>query len=131
MSLLYKSLTYHSGGHDFCEKNYEYTPAITEFWNAITSLLMVIAGASTLIQSMRIQNKFAQYIVRSDNKRRSWSIFFTVFDTISLGLLIVGFGSVHFHGTLSRFGQIVDEWNMVLSALGFNLCLRLALTDSH
>ncbi|RKO97739.1 hypothetical protein CXG81DRAFT_11240, partial [Caulochytrium protostelioides] len=63
---------------DFCETNYEVSPFLAEFWNAISSLAM----------------------------------FF-------IGIMIVGLGSLAFHGTLVRATQAWDELPMLISTNAF------------
>lgn len=76
---------------DWCEQNYAVTPYVAEFFNTVSSLAMVIAGV--LGASRRTL----------DGRVR-----------IAFGLLVlVGVGSIAFHGTLRRELQMLDELPML------------------
>ena len=76
---------------DWCEQNYAVTPYVAEFFNTVSSLAMVIAGV--LGASRR----------SLDGRVR-----------IAFGLLVlVGVGSLAFHGTLRRELQMLDELPML------------------
>ena len=76
---------------DWCEQNYAVTPYVAEFWNTLSSLSMVIAGAVGLAS-----RRFAREI------------------RLAFGLLIlVGLGSIAFHGTLRFELQMLDELPML------------------
>ena len=76
---------------DWCEQNYAVTPFIAEFWNTLSSLTMVVAGLiglSTRRFSREIRLAFAL-------------------------LVLVGLGSIAFHGTLRFELQMLDELPML------------------
>ncbi len=76
---------------DWCEQNYAVTPWVAEFWNTLSSLAMVIAGllgVSTRRFAAEIRFAFAL-------------------------LLVVGLGSIAFHGTLRFELQMLDELPML------------------
>jgi dihydroceramidase len=76
---------------DWCEQNYAVTPFIAEFWNTVSSLAMVIAG-----------------LVGLSNRRFAREI------RVAFGLLVlVGLGSIAFHGTLRFELQMLDELPML------------------
>ena len=76
---------------DWCEQNYVVTRFVAEFWNTVSSLAMVAAGLVGL--SIR---RFAREI------------------RVAFGLLVlVGLGSVAFHGTLRFELQMLDELPML------------------
>ncbi len=76
---------------DWCEANYAVTPWVAEFWNTLSSLAMVVAG-----------------VVGASSRRLVREV------RVAFGLLVlVGVGSIAFHGTL-RFGlQMLDELPML------------------
>jgi dihydroceramidase len=78
---------------DWCELNYAVTPYVCEFFNSLSSLAMVAAGALGIFLHRR------------------------VFDTqmlFAFGLLsLVGLGSIAFHGTLRFELQLFDEIPML------------------
>ena len=76
---------------DWCEQNYAVTPFVAEFWNTLSSLAMVTAGLVGLSS-----RRFAREI------------------RVAFGLLVlVGLGSVAFHGTLRFELQMLDELPML------------------
>ncbi len=75
---------------DWCEKNYEVVSFIAEFWNTISSLMLLYAGAYGMLQHWNLKGNI-----------------------IFLVLAIVGIGSVFFHGTLTLFTQMMDEIPMI------------------
>ena len=76
---------------DWCEQNYVVTRFVAEFWNSVSSLAMVAAGLVGLSS-----RRFAKAI------------------RVAFGLLVlVGLGSVAFHGTLRFELQMLDELPML------------------
>ena len=72
---------------DFCELNYQHSHYIAEFFNALSSFLLVLFGV------MSIRN--------------------TRFKICGIFLMMVGFGSVLFHSTLLYRLQLLDELPML------------------
>jgi len=86
---------------DWCEPNYVVTPYIAEFFNTISSVpisLFAILGImlSRQYASTEIRYSFAYFVV-----------------------VLVGVGSVLFHGTLRRVAQACDELPMLYAAFVF------------
>jgi len=79
---------------DWCEPNYVHSIYVAEWYNTLSSLAVVFMGVSGMILSA----------IYSYKKR-----FFLSF----LAMLVVGCGSVAFHGTLLFQGQALDELPMV------------------
>ena len=76
---------------DWCEQNYAVTPYVAEFFNTLSSLAMVIAGV------LGARRRSLDGRVR-----------------VAFGLLVlVGLGSIAFHGTLRRQLQMLDELPML------------------
>ncbi len=76
---------------DWCEQNYVVTRFVAEFWNTVSSLAMVAAGLVG-ISSRRFVREIR----------------------LAFGLLIlVGLGSIAFHGTLRFELQMLDELPML------------------
>ncbi|CEG40964.1 alkaline phytoceramidase [Plasmopara halstedii] len=86
---------------DWCENNYEISYYIAEFWNTTSNALFVVLGLYGLYRS--IQMKFEPR-----------------FHLQFLGVMITGFGSAMFHGTLQHVYQQCDETPMVWSILVWN-----------
>jgi len=89
-----------SSDYDWCETNYLVTPYIAEFFNTVSSLGVVLAGAIFFRLTKTYAYGFRFYVA-------------------SVGLTIIGLGSVAFHGTLKRWGQVLDEVPMLWSSLIF------------
>lgn len=88
---------------DWCEPNYVVTYYVAEFWNATSSLWMVVLGVFGMVALAT---------------RRRFLMMFA-------GLTMVGLGSAAFHGTLLRPAQALDELPMVfLSLLGVWIVLH-------
>jgi len=78
---------------DWCEVNYAMTPFVCEFFNTVSSLAMVAAGALGVFLHRRVFDR--------------WTL-------VAFGLLgLVGVGSVAFHGTLRFEFQMLDELPML------------------
>ena len=79
---------------DWCEANYVVTPHIAEFWNTVSSLLIILTGSLGLATAFR-QGYRSRFLV-------PYAI-----------LILVGSGSTIFHATLTYWGQALDELTMV------------------
>jgi len=79
---------------DWCEQNYAVTPWVAEFWNTLSSLAMVAAGAVGAVGASA--RRFAGEI------RLAFAL-----------LAVVGLGSIAFHGTLRFELQMLDELPML------------------
>ena len=75
---------------DWCERNYEVTYWIAEFWNTISNLSFILCGILGIVQAIRYR-----YEPR--------------FVLIAIGITLVGFGSSAFHGTLLFEYQMAGE----------------------
>ncbi|GMI19894.1 hypothetical protein TeGR_g10727 [Tetraparma gracilis] len=101
---------------DWCERNYVVTPYIAEFWNTISNSAFILVGLMGMVQAIR-----HRYEPR--------------FVLIGLGIMIVGFGSSAFHGTLLFEYQMADELPMIWSIMVWNyamfLCESTKTTVKH
>ncbi|KAL1916067.1 uncharacterized protein VTP21DRAFT_6071 [Calcarisporiella thermophila] len=86
---------------DWCEKNYQVSNYIAEYFNTLSSLFISIIGLIGL---------FLHY----EHERRVRLLFCTLF--------IVGLGSTAFHGTLLFPGQMMDESSMIFMILTMFYC---------
>lgn len=77
---------------DWCEPNYLVSPFVAEWWNTLSSLLLVVLGA---VGVWRLRASGARFVIGM------------------LGLVAVGAGSAAFHGTMLRVAQAADELPMV------------------
>lgn len=84
---------YLSSEIDWCEPNFLYCKYITEFFNSITSLFFIFAGFYGIIKAP--QKTFFVYLIYSN-------------------LIFIGIGSFLFHSMLSLFGQLLDEYGILL-----------------
>lgn len=85
----------HTADHDFCEPNYTVTPFVVEFHNTYSSLVIAITGALMYLRSKHFPMRLK------------------IFPAL---VFIIGIGSVAFHGTMKRSGQILDEVPMLFAA---------------
>lgn len=85
-----------SGNHDFCEENYRFSSGIAEFHNTWSSAPIIFYGAVG-----------PYYIRKHATPETRFSLAF-----IAIGG--IGIGSSLFHGTLLRFGQVLDEVPMLV-----------------
>jgi len=81
----------------WCEKDYDLTYYIAEFWNSLSSIIICIIG----------------YIGYKLHPHPSFN---SKFQFAFLSICIVGIGSAWFHATLSRKGQLADELPMLVCA---------------
>ena len=86
------SVRWHSSPIDWCEDNYEHHTHIAEFWNVMSGLIVFpLTGLAWVLHvSMRklVEPRFAFCLIT---------------------LSCVGIGTMYFHSTLSKLGQILDE----------------------
>jgi len=83
---------------DWCEHNYTLTKYLAEFWNSVSSLVILVLGLAGALLARR----------RHLEHRYIW---------LNFAVAVVGFGSFMFHGTM-RFGwQLWDEIPMIYAAL--------------
>jgi len=92
---------------DFCEPNYAVSHYVAEFFNALSSIPLVVVGICGVVHSRRLKlgvEQAACYAV----------------------VALVGVGSVSFHATLLRTGQVLDELPMLWIILLFIFALLRA-----
>ncbi|OQR93991.1 alkaline phytoceramidase (aPHC) [Achlya hypogyna] len=83
---------------DWCEPNYVHSPYVAEFWNTISNLSFVVLGVFGLHRSLSLNFEWR-------------------FVLMYLNVMVVGFGSALFHGTLTLVSQQLDETPMIWSML--------------
>ena len=83
---------------DFCEPNYETSHYVAEFWNTVTSVPICLVGLSGVL------------LCRAQKLGPEQTVCYTVIG-------VVGIGSVAFHATLLRTGQVLDEVPMLWGAV--------------
>jgi len=96
--------TPHTANHDFCEGNYEHSFYVVEFFNTISALVILFTGLYNF--SLVIRYKLP-----------------AIFSVVTLFVAVVGLGSVAFHGTMKRWGQISDEVPMVWGVTTYILAI--------
>jgi len=79
---------------DWCEENYLWLSNVTEFWNTISNLPMIIIP---LVQIF-LYKDYYKAVPECKNVWMFWVL-----------LMITGLGSAYFHASLSLFGQLLDE----------------------
>jgi dihydroceramidase len=88
---------------DWCERNYQVTFYVAEFFNSISSFAMICCGLlGVLVHFKDLEERF----------------FFAF-----ISVVVVGIGSTAFHGTLWFSLQMLDELPMIYSALILAYCL--------
>ena len=94
--------------NDFCEPNYTMSHYVAEFWNTLSSVPIVAVGAVGLVHCRRQKLGAAQ--------------------AASYGVVgVVGVGSILFHATLMRTGQVLDEVPMLWAVV----CLLFAAVSAE
>eukprot|EP00049_Salpingoeca_infusionum_P019413 m.361761 g.361761 ORF g.361761 m.361761 type:complete len:269 (+) comp19858_c0_seq1:70-876(+) len=88
---------------DWCEANYVVTYYVAEFFNSVSSLVIMFLGLVGVFQWFSMQHE-PRFLV------------------LWLLVMFVGFGSTLFHGTLLFPMQLLDELPMVYCLLGFAYC---------
>ena len=86
-----------TANYDWCESNYVVTQYVAEFFNTLS-------GVPTLTVGLYFALKSAKHGYGFRFALAGWM------------LAVVGFGSVAFHGTLTRLGQMLDELPMLYSS---------------
>jgi len=92
---------------DWCEPNYAVVPYIAEFWNTLSSVVMVLLGACGIT--------FAAWVKCPKFCATQFAF-----------LALVGVGSTLFHATLDIYAQMLDEIPMMwhtLAIIEFNRSL--------
>ena len=89
-----------NSGVDWCEENYLHTHYVAEWWNFLSSVPMVVYGGFGL-----------GCCARFGLERRFWACY--------VALMLVGTGSMAFHGTLTWWGQALDELPMIYGSTAF------------
>ena len=101
-------LAYESSPVDWCEDNYAVSGNIAEFTNTISNFLLILLPAVAIRSN--IWHNYIKYVSVCP-----YVIFYFI--------IVIGFGSCYFHGTLSLLGQFIDEialaWGLVLSYMFF------------
>lgn len=87
---------------DWCEKNYEITPLIAEFYNTITGLCIFVSMYAFKTQNQDLFNIFF------------FKDFANNMNNIYMYSFLISFGTVMFHGTLLYFFQLLDELPLIL-----------------
>ena len=102
---------------DWCERNYEVTGYIAEFWNTVTNLVMILFPMYAVYWSLRQRSKQFEQIskVRRNNPEKNKFLYVVPMPFIycQLALLMVGIGSWMFHMTLLYSMQLLDELPMI------------------
>jgi len=85
---------------DWCEPNYSYSYFVAEWWNTMSSAVIVFISFYGILQCWQYKYEYRFYFC-----------YFLV--------IVVGLGSAAFHGTLLYTGQILDELPMIYGSLMF------------
>ena len=85
---------FHEPLHDWCEPNYVYSNIIAQFWNTLTANAFLIVGLWSIIA---FKNEPQYYRIKIAG--------YTV--------LVIWFGTLLYHMTLTREGQAIDELSII------------------
>jgi len=99
----------------FCEPDYVYSPYIAEFWNTISSFAYCVAGILYLRELGRLQKESPGAFAGRAGHRYvilGWSI------------ILIGIGSALLHATQTWWGELADEFAMLVGALTFLFCMK-------
>lgn len=88
---------------DWCEKNYITSEYIAEYWNTVTGLFLIISGIIFYNKNKNLINTNNLDIIQN-------------FKNVYNLLILVGIGTMLFHGTLLYPFQLLDEIPMILLA---------------
>eukprot|EP00927_Polykrikos_kofoidii_P057218 TRINITY_DN51339_c0_g1_i1.p1 TRINITY_DN51339_c0_g1~~TRINITY_DN51339_c0_g1_i1.p1 ORF type:complete len:382 (+),score=31.51 TRINITY_DN51339_c0_g1_i1:21-1166(+) len=89
---------------DWCEENYAVTPYIAEFWNTVTAFVTMLPAIVWLFQPNPQGTQWCRLL--------------------HLNVVVIQIGSTVFHGTLTWFGQLLDEIPILLWCCA-SICLTL------
>lgn len=92
---------------DWCEPNYVYSAWVAEWWNTLSSVPIAGLGLVGLLLCRRLG--------RSIEPRFYWGF---------AALMIIGLGSMGFHGTMLKAAQASDELPMIYGSLVYTYILR-------
>ncbi|KAI8923932.1 ceramidase, partial [Entophlyctis helioformis] len=102
-----------SSSVNWCETDYNVTSYVAEYFNTVSSLAMAAVGLLGVLLHPWAERRF---------------------HVAFLTIVVVGLGSVAFHGTLHKFAQALDEVPMLYSSLTFvyiGVCQRYRLLPSR
>ncbi|KAG0055034.1 Alkaline ceramidase 3 [Gryganskiella cystojenkinii] len=91
----------HPTASDWCESNYEKTHYIAEFFNSLSSFSMILVGLAGMYLHWNFEKRFLLTFA---------------------SIVVIGIGSIAFHGTLLFPLQMLDEVPMVYSVLTMTYC---------
>ena len=100
MQKYYNSILGGPGAIDWCEPNYIVSPYVAEWFNFVSSIIMALPAVYGLVWKYR-QGRELRYLL------------------VDIGIIVISLGSALFHGTLTRYGQMMDELPMLWGALIF------------
>lgn len=96
--------------HSFCESKYIYNNYIAEFFNSITGLTLCLSSYLFYKNNKKLTGKLNSYLINAN-----------------YNLLIVGIGTILFHGTLLYIPQLFDEIPMLLMTFDY-IYILLSIT---
>ena len=107
----------HSATIDWCESNYEMNYYFAEFWNSISSLIMVILPIIGIIWYFKYLKLYDIESVKLGNSNLKQKLTMSISIVwCYLGLMLVGIGSIMFHMSLLYEYQLLDEIPMIFAS---------------
>lgn len=122
---------------DWCERNYEVTYYIAEFWNTVTNLVMILFPIYSVYWSLKQRSKQTKQLSKlKKHNSNADKLFYVVpmpFIYCQLGLMMVGIGSWMFHMTLLYSMQLLDELPMIWASaiLIYSYYDLIEITSNH
>lgn len=117
-NILFNNFEFIKSTVDWCESNYSVSNYIAEYWNTITGIFLIFSG---LIFHSLNENEIRMSNTYIKNR----------FKNIRNLLILVGFGTMLFHGTLLYPFQLLDELPMIFLALEYIKILLELQTTYH
>jgi Ceramidase len=97
----------------FCEPVYQYSPHIAEFWNTVSSLAFCLVGCLYLRELSALIKQTPAAFANGSALR---------FKVLGWSVIAVGVGSALLHGTQTWWGELIDEFSMLVAGLTFLFC---------
>lgn len=110
-------LKYESSEISWCEITYNISNYICEFFNSSSGFIYIYHSIKLFNDLKKLYGKnfnFSDYEKLRFFERKNLDIIIYSF--------LIGVFSIYFHGTLSYFGQILDEYSIYLLVMTLDIC---------
>ena len=116
-------LKYESSEISWCEITYNISNYICEFFNSSSGFIYIYHSIKLFNDLKKLYGKnfnFSDYEKLRFFERKNLDIIIYSF--------LIGVFSIYFHGTLSYFGQILDEYSIYLLVMTLDICKELTIS---